>query len=86
MRSRPSKLVTTIAELKGYDRRYVWLRIQVGPAKHLILTLPRKKLKRGFARAKTVKIEYAEDTLSFDGTHFVADVEMLSVEEYKNQF
>jgi len=84
-----SILVTASAELLGYDKRYCWLRLPKPKSRpgraFVILTLPRKVLKRGFARAEVVKIEYPEDSLSFDGTHFTADVEMISVERYKKR-
>lgn len=65
------------AEIMGYNSRWVWLRVPYHAA-HRILTLPRAKLKRGFATAKEVLVDIDYRTLRFEHGYF-AEVEITQI-------
>lgn len=71
-------MTRVVMEVRSYGKRWVFLR---WPEKLTIFTLPRKVLRRGFATAERVLVEIDEESVHFDGVHFVADVELLEVVE-----
>ena len=68
----------TEAEIVGYNKKFVWIRVPFANATHRILTLPRATLKRGFAKAKLVEIEWSPASLKRT-TYYTADVELISI-------
>ena len=71
-------MTEVVAELMGYDKQWVWLRVPY--LRHFrILTLPRATLLRGYATAELINIKIDYDSFELKGPHYVADVELVSV-------
>jgi hypothetical protein len=70
-------VLRNVADILGYSKKWVWVRIPLWKP-HTIFTLPRRWLKRGFAQYRSVEVEYDPHSATFDGVHFVADMEIIS--------
>jgi len=70
------------ANILDYNKAHVWVRVPLWKP-HTIFTMPRSWLKRGFATASVVEVEYDPASAFFDGMHFTADMEIISVIERK---
>jgi len=64
----------------GRNRKYVWVKIPSWNP-HIILTMPRNTLPQGMAQARLVEIKYDSWSMDFNGSHFVADLEIKRVIE-----
>lgn len=65
-------LLTVEAEVVGYNKKWVWLRIFRGGT-FRGLTLPRDFLPWGMATADRVVLEYKDESFHFDGHAFVVE-------------
>lgn len=70
----------------GHDKQWAWFRLPaVAPEEgepvraHRVLTLPREVLRYGFAQAELVLADVDYGTLRHDGTHWIAEMELLDV-------
>jgi len=71
-------MTPTTAELLGYNKRWMWLRIPYRNA-HRVLTLPRATLLRGYATANEINVKVDLRTLRTTGHGYTAKVELLDV-------
>lgn len=66
----------TEAELRGYNKTYVWVRLHHEGAPK-ILTMPRDFLPHGMATAKRVVVSYDPDSFRHDGHGYTVDGEIV---------
>lgn len=67
------------AELRGYNKTYVWIKIPgYGDVHHpVILTMPRDFLPHGMATAKRVVLAYEPESFGHDGHGYAVNGEIV---------